>query len=496
MMTLLRARSRGKRRRVGLGTDAGAERAAPAAGTQSDDRTRRYAHLAAIISTSADAIISADAAGRIRSWNAAAESLFGYAADEIIGQPTSILIPAHLAHIHKGAVDLLRAGRSRRRETVRQRKDGACVDVAMTATPIFDAVGSYLGYSLILRDIGERKAAERALAEAEAFSRSVLEASRDAILVLAPDGRLEFLNEACCQLLAIASPTGRVGRLWQEVLPAAAHADFDRALEEARQKSIARYTASYGVKRRAARWYDVLISPVTGSDGSLIRYVVLARDTTEAKAQQEHIALIMRELCHRAKNLLAVISAMARNTAAQSASVADFERAFSARIRSLSFSHDLLVQRDWTGAGIHQLVKVQLAPFASAAGGRLEFAGPCVILKPEAGQMLGLALHELATNASKYGAFSTTAGCICVTWTIAADADGRQALHLHWQERGGPTVQPATRTGFGRMVIEEMVAETLGGTAELVMAPEGIEWRASIPEIYWTPSTMPQPAAA
>jgi len=453
---------------------------------------RASADLAAIISTSADAIISTDARGRILSWNTAAEQLFGYTSKEILGQTTKILIPQHLMHIHGGAIDNLKLGRSRRRETVRQRKDGTCVDVAMTATPMFDAIGTYLGYSLILRDITDRKIAERRLREAEAFSRNVLESSGDAILVLGADGKVEFLNRSCCRLLGITMAATLIGVPWQSALPKNAHADFLQALGEARGQEVSRYTACYRSARGAPRWFDILVSPVHGEDGQPARFVVLARDTTEAKAQQEHISLIMRELCHRAKNLLAVISAMARNTAAQSATVSDFERAFSARIRSLAFSHDLLVQKDWVGVDLHQLVRMQLAPFCPSGSTRLEIEGPSVALKPEAGQMLGLALHELATNASKYGALSTTSGRLGICWAYKG-ANGDRSIELVWRETGGPKVIHSARSGFGRMVIEEMLAETLGGNAELKMLEEGVVWTASIPAMYCLPTAAPSP---
>jgi two-component sensor histidine kinase len=216
-------------------------------------------------------------------------------------------------------------------------------------------------------------------------------------------------------------------------------------------------------------------------NGKAWRLINIVTDITERKAAEEHIQLLMREISHRSKNLLAVVQAIAGQTVRTSDTTRDFELRFGRRLQGLAASHDLLVTEGWRGAPLDELVRQQLAPFVDAGSERIELDGPNVLLTAEAAQAIGLALHELATNAIKYGALSVPHGKVRVSWAFASNPGAPRHLQMSWVERGGPPVTTPSRKGFGHIVIERMVAESLNGEIAMVFAPEGLNWALSIP---------------
>jgi len=218
-----------------------------------------------------------------------------------------------------------------------------------------------------------------------------------------------------------------------------------------------------------------------GPDGKALRMVSIVTDVTDRKAAEDHIQFLMHEISHRSKNLLMVIQSIARRTARTAGSLEEFELRFERRLQGLAASHDVLVARNWHGAPLARLVRQQLAAFAEIQGSRIELAGPEIIITAEAAQALGLAIHELATNAIKYGGLSVPAGKVTVSWTFDGDAGAARALLLNWVEQGGPQVTPPQRKGFGHVVIGEMVERSLGAKVAMDFAAEGLNWSASIP---------------
>ena len=223
----------------------------------------------------------------------------------------------------------------------------------------------------------------------------------------------------------------------------------------------------------------------TGKDIESLRSPLLEANTItaamsaaslELKRRREHSEFLMRELAHRAKNQLAVVKGMALQTARQSNNVEQFVSQFSQRIQALAGSQDLLVQQNWQGAWLSDLVRAHLELFA--AGNRATIEGPQVFLDANAVQNIGFALHELGTNASKHGALSTPQGRVSVTWR-GPTKDGR--LHLEWVERQGPPVQPPDRRGFGYLVITDLVAQALQGSSKLEFELDGVRWSLDIP---------------
>ena len=213
-----------------------------------------------------------------------------------------------------------------------------------------------------------------------------------------------------------------------------------------------------------------------GRDGKAQRTANMVVDITERKKAEEHVQLLMREISHRSKNLLAVVQAIAGQTVRTSGTLEEFEKRFVDRLQGLAASHDLLVQENWRGVRMFELAREQLAPFADSP--RLTLQGPDVMLTAEAAQAIGLALHELATNATKYGAWLTPVGNVTLSWQFNDDS---RDLELRWLERGGPSVDAPTRKGFGQVVIEKMVALSVNGQVAMMFEPEGLEWTLSVP---------------
>jgi PAS domain S-box-containing protein len=197
-------------------------------------------------------------------------------------------------------------------------------------------------------------------------------------------------------------------------------------------------------------------------------------DITERKHHEEREHLIMREMNHRAKNMLGLVQAIARQTATRNPE--DFIERFSERIRSLSANQELLFRNEWKGVEIGNLVRAQLAHFADLIGSRIAMRGPALRLKAAGAQAIGLALHELATNAGKYGALSTDTGRVDICWKTHGDT-----FTMGWVERDGPPVSAPNRRGFGTIVMEAMTERSLEGKVDLDYAPSGLSWRLTCP---------------
>jgi PAS domain S-box-containing protein len=232
------------------------------------------------------------------------------------------------------------------------------------------------------------------------------------------------------------------------------------------------------------RWYDFHLEALRDAEGGIIGLTGAAVDITERKESEAHLRLLMRELTHRSKNLLAVIQAMARQTAKHAGNVERFLSRFGDRLQALSRSHDLLVQEGWHGASLSDLVRSQLGHYLdrknSQKGSQVSIEGEDVQLKPEAAQGLGLALHELATNAAKYGSLSRARGRVHVAWKKLPPEHGG-AIELRWTESKGPKVSAPKRRGFGSMVIEHNLVRALEAKVDLAFDPDGLKCRMVVP---------------
>ena len=228
------------------------------------------------------------------------------------------------------------------------------------------------------------------------------------------------------------------------------------------------------------RWHDLHIEPLRNEAGDVVGLTCASVDVTERKEGEAHLRLLLRELTHRSKNLLAVIQAMARQTARHTGSVETFLTQFGARLQALAASHDLLIRESWYGASLGELVRSQLSVYLDGTAAQVSIEGPAIAIKPEAAQNLGLALHELAVNAAKFGALSVPAGRVAITWNRLENVDG-SAVELDWREQLGPKVKARRRKGFGSMVIERSLARALDATVELEFDPDGLHCHIVIP---------------
>jgi PAS domain S-box-containing protein len=325
-------------------------------------------------------------------------------------------------------------------------------------------------------DITDRKRAEEALAKSEErFRTSIVHSpvptalwdDREQILAVSQSwlkaagfSADEFQRVDDWTILAYGERSGEVLELVREIIATEPEARTDEL------------SLTLGGKMRIWNYY-VTSALGTQSDGRRL-FVTVGQDVTDRKAYEERIELLMRESHHRIKNILGLVQAVARQTAARGSE--RFVESFTQRIQALAANHDLLVQSQWQGADVEDLVRVQLAHFADLVGSRIAVHGPRLRLNSAAAQALGLAVHELATNASKYGALSTDSGHVDVDWRSDA-----HSFAISWTERGGPPVQPPARRGFGSTVVEAMAKRTVGGEVAVDYAPSGFGWHLTCP---------------
>src|SRR5215213_1915186 len=200
----------------------------------------------------------------------------------------------------------------------------------------------------------------------------------------------------------------------------------------------------------------------------------------ERKRSEEHQLLLIRELQHRVKNTLATVQALLRATARSASTVEGFKQVFEARVLSLSRTHDLLVENAWRAAPIRNILRSELGPYDDGAGTRVLLAGPAVELPAELAVPIGMAIHELTTNAAKYGAFSTPRGWLEVEWDVRG-LDGSRKLQLWWREHDGPPVQEPSRKGFGSSLIQRLLSTQCRAEIEFAYDRPGLRFQMSVP---------------
>jgi two-component sensor histidine kinase len=237
---------------------------------------------------------------------------------------------------------------------------------------------------------------------------------------------------------------------------------------------------SYEMEKRFVRkdgtpvWVHITGTAVCRNDGSVDHFVTVMQDIFERKRAEEQVRLLLREMNHRSKNIISLIQAVARQTAASNPQ--HFIDRFNDRIQSIEANQDLLVRTSWRGVDVDDLVCAQLAHFSDLIGYRISLDGPQLRLNGAAAQAIGMAVHELATNASKYGALSTDAGHVDIAWRTDDDL-----FKMSWTERNGPPVRPPDRRGFGTTVIESMAKQAVNGAVELEYDTAGVAWRLTCP---------------
>jgi PAS domain S-box-containing protein len=260
---------------------------------------------------------------------------------------------------------------------------------------------------------------------------------------------------------------------------------IDGALAEAR-RTHSNWKAEYRVvpppghpHAGETRWIAVEGSIERDVHGAPMQLLGVTRDITLSKRAQEHQRVLHAELNHRVKNVLAIVSAIAARTMDASSSMQHFVTSLDGRIRSMARTHDLLSATQWQGISVLELVRRELAPYATS--GNTEITGTDVVLKVEAGQALAMVLHELVTNAAKYGALSTQNGRVSIRWHQWFNGQASANLVVDWREVGGPPVVAPPNSGFGMSTIRDLVPYEFGGGVDLTFAPTGVQCRLELP---------------
>ncbi|QIG49273.1 PAS domain-containing protein [Nordella sp. HKS 07] len=229
------------------------------------------------------------------------------------------------------------------------------------------------------------------------------------------------------------------------------------------------------------RWFELRISAISKPRGRK-GLLCAAIDIGERKQTEYHMRVLLLELAHRSKNLLAVIQGIANRTAQTSSTIDEFNQRFSGRLMSLSRAHDILTDENWRGAAMSELIRTQVLLFAGKAAERVHYKGDHVSLRPSAAQHVALALYELTANALKFGALSGETGEVEISWSLSRSAAAGATFQILWMEKAGPKVNPPNTRHFGRVLLEEVVPLSVQGKAKLSFTPEGISYSLTMPQ--------------
>jgi len=320
---------------------------------------------------------------------------------------------------------------------------------------------------------------ERLRASEERF-RALVNASSDVIYRMSPDWKEMRHLDGRGFPSDVEGPT----IYWQDeyLFPedrSAVQAAINRAVQS---RSV--FDLEHRVRRSdgSEGWTASRAVPIVASDGSIAEWFGMAADISQKRDSERRIRLLLREVNHRVKNQFAVILSMIRETSKRSNEPKEFEDRIRERIMALARSHDLLVSTDWRGATLLALVREQLNPFGRE--NQVFVSGPALWLQATAVQSIGMGLHELGTNAVKYGALSDDDGSVSVTWSITTDSDGKPIFELTWNELYGSANalnQTSSNGGFGSVALQRVVPQSMSGSASLSRFPGGLRWALSAP---------------
>jgi PAS domain S-box-containing protein len=432
-----------------------------------------------ILAQVSDAVVAVDGEERITYLNAAAERLYGFAASKALGRTLSTIYESRWLDPEDKAVAAitLKNHGEWRGESIHMRHDGRAMNVELGVTVLRDIDGQPTGVLAVIRDVTERKRQADKVLVSEIRYRRLFETAHDGVLLLDPSTRkiidanpfmTEMLGYQHDQL--VGKELFEIGLLKDE----AASQDMFRKL---RRSSQVRYE-NLPLESQAGRHQDVeVVANLYEENGRRVIQCNI-RDITERKQSEQHVKLLMAEVNHRSKNLLAVVQAVAYQTA-KNGDPATFVARLSDRISGLAAGHDLLVKNQWQGVDLSELVEAQLAHFKDLIGTRVLLDGQPARLTAQAAQGIGMALHELATNSAKYGALSNGAGRVSIAWRVSADI--KPEFSLSWLEDGGPAVGVPTRKGFGQVVIGRMAEAAVQGVAAITFLERGVTWNLSAP---------------
>jgi len=438
------------------------------------------AHLAAIVASSTDAIISKDRDGIVMSWNAAATRIFGWSAADMVGQSIRLIVPADRSAEEDSILSRIRAGEIVPNfETWRRHKDGHLLPVSVTVSPIRDRTGAIVGASKIAHDITERLSVRERLARSEAQFRALADNIPQLAWMAEPDGGLFWYNRRWYDYTGTEFAQ-MAGWGWRSVH----HPDHIEGVEIRFREALAKgepWEDTFPLRGAdgAYRWFLSRARPVRSDAGEIQMWFGTNTDVTQQRENEQRIELLMGELNHRAKNMLAKVQAIVRGAArgAEPAFIAGLEQ----RIVALSRNQDMLLRRGLTGAMLSETVRSQTQFIDDGSSGRFVIEGEGdVLLTASAAEAIGLAIHELSTNAVKHGALANALGMVSIAWSLEPTDTGRR-LALTWREIGGPPVGAKNPAGFGTILIERNPQAVMGAEVSLDFAPAGLVWTLSAP---------------
>jgi PAS domain S-box-containing protein len=399
---------------------------------------------------------------------------------ELTGHLSAELVGRHFATLFEGEPPPLSSHVAVQASL--SRNGGDAMPVAVSPRPI--AIGETEAILVRLTDLSIHRRAEQ-IAAAERFARSVLEQATEAVVVLAPDGRITHASWRAEQL-AERPP---VGRTFSEAFPLVAEDSEGAGI-------LARFSADsldtmlatrpfHGVdvrlrgERHAQSAYLLNAGPLFDDNLANVGSIVTLIDMTERKRVEERQTMMVAELNHRVKNILAIVQAVATQTMRSSRSLEDFTDAFTGRLKALAIAHDILTKTRWIGVGLGELLAAVLAPYRSRDEARVRIEGPPLLLPVRAVTPLSMALHEMATNAVKYGALSNRRGAIEISWQMSDGAN--PSVELVWRESGGPKVKVRAVEGFGTKLISQVIGHDLGGKAAIDLDAAGARVTLTFP---------------
>ena len=337
-----------------------------------------------------------------------------------------------------------------------------------------------------LTDLSIHRRAEQ-IAAAERFARSVLEQATEAVVVLSPDGHITHASWRAEQLAdaaagrphlfrgvsARSAEHGRGGSFGAFLRREPRHHAGDQAVSRRRSESCAANAPPNPPSCSSA-------GPLVDDNKANVGSIVTLTDMTERKrAEEQQVTMMVAELNHRVKNILAIVQSVAAQTVRSSSSLENFADAFTGRLKALAIAHDILTQTRWIGIGLSELLAAVLAPYRSPDETRVSISGPAILLPARAVVPLSMVLHEMTTNAVKYGALSTRRGIIKITWQVSGGVE--KSVELVWQEGGGPKVKAARSTGFGTKLIDHVIRHDLDGNTKIDFDPAGVRWTITFP---------------
>ncbi|MBX4970606.1 PAS domain S-box protein [Rhizobium binae] len=421
--------------------------------------------LRALFSQSAAGIGQTDLEGRMTLVNQRFCEMLGYQREELVGiRLQDITHPDDHPEAERLFERLVETGEPFDMEKRCVRKDGCLLWTAISVSALKDEGGSIRQIGFIAIDISANKSAQ----EAQRLLASIIASSNDAILGIDLDMTITNWNAAAERLYGY-SRNEAVGK---SVLMLVPEDRRDEEPEILRKVSAGRVVEPYETQRRRkdGRLVDVQlsVSPIYDSSGKTIGASKMSQDITARKEAERLQTVLTGELNHRVKNLFSTVIAIARQTLDQDEAGRNQVAAFQGRLMSMAKAHDLLTHRDWQRADLGELVKQVLEPYPPE---RFEIDGCGVLLPQKAVVSFSLAIHELATNAAKYGALSVAQGKVSISWTYE---DATAGLQFKWIERDGPTVQRPTRKGFGSRLIERLLAAELNGRSTISYDPAGV----------------------